>query len=50
MDPVLPNGLDNNVFLTYNDAAIFTAVISISVAGVSLLVTLLVFKKKKKNK
>ena len=50
MDPVLPNGIDNNVFLKYNDAAIFAAVISISVVGVSLLVTLLVFKKKKKSK
>lgn len=50
MDPILPNGLDNNVFLKYNDAAIFTAVISISVAGISLFVTLLVIKKKKKNK
>ncbi len=50
MDPVLPNGLDNNVFIKYNDAAIFTAVISISVAGVSLFVMLLVFKKKKKSK
>ena len=43
-------GIDNNVFLKYNDAAIFAAVISISVVGVSLLVTLLVFKKKKKSK
>ena len=50
MDPILPSGLDNNVFLKYNDAAIFTAVISISVVGVSLFVTLLVFTKKKKNK
>lgn len=50
MDPILPNGIDNNVFLKYNDAAIFTAVISISIAGISLFVTLLVFKKKKKNK
>jgi hypothetical protein len=50
MDPILPNGIDNNVFLKYNDAAIFAAVISISVVGVSLLVTLLVFKKKKKSK
>lgn len=50
MDPILPNELDNNVFIKYNDAAIYTAVISISVTGISLFVTLLVFKKKKKIK
>ena len=50
MDPILPNGLDNNVFIKYNDAAIYTAVISISIAGISLFITLLVFKKKKKSK
>ena len=50
MDPILPSGLNNNVFLKLNDAAIFTAVISISFVGVSLFVTLLVFKKKKKSK
>lgn len=50
MDPILPNGINNNVFLKFNDASIFTAMIAISVVGVSLFVTLLVIKKKKKNK
>lgn len=50
MDPVLANNIDNNVSLSYNDAAIYTAVISISFVSVSIFVTLLVFKKKKKNK
>ena len=49
MDPILPSGI-NNVFLKFNNDAIFIAVISISVVGVSLFVTLLSFKKKKKNK
>lgn len=50
MDPVLANNIDNNVSLSYNDMATFTAVISISFVSVSIFVTLLVFKKKKKNK
>lgn len=50
MDPVLPNNMDNNISLSYNDTATFTAVISISFVSVSLFVTLLVFKKKKRSK
>jgi len=50
MDPVLANNIDNNVSLSYNDTATFTAVISISFVSVSLFVTLLVIKKKKKIK
>ena len=50
MDPILPNGIDSNIFLKFNDSAIFTAVISISFVGASIFATLLVIKKKKKNK